>query len=231
MWGINIKGQLLKVLFVLTITIGVSSQSIAFNIARSDILLHIVTQCVDPSATNYCVNCMLPRADAKCGNISECKQTNEVWRLSTRYAAIRDIKMCGCPSDFIHGLAMPRKVVTGVEDPNREEDIWQFAWDVGIERIEAESLALVVNPPSQRTQNQLHLHILRLDQNARTRFDQYNTVYVDNLENIWFAADKVAKSKGLNDYGVLVAKARDGKYLVLVSQNSPEAAFTIWKCS
>lgn len=230
MWTISIKCPLLKFLFLLTAAIGISSQAIASNIARSDILLHIVSQCVDPSAINYCANCMLPRADARCNNISECKQTNEVWRLSTRYAAIRDIKMCGCPSDFIHGLAMPRKVFTGVEDPNREENIWQFAWDVGIERIEAESLALVVNPPSQRTQNQLHLHILRLDQNARTRFEQYSTVHVDNLEGVWFAAEKVAKSKGLIDYGVLLAKARDGKYLILVSPNSPEADFTVWAC-
>jgi CDP-diacylglycerol pyrophosphatase len=43
-------------------------------------------------------------------------------------------------------------------------------------------------------------------------------------------ADKVAKTKGLNNYGVLVAKALEGKYLVLVSPNSPEAAFTVWSC-
>ena len=220
-----------KILVALIATIGISSQAISLNIAKSDILLHIVSQCVDPSKENYCANCMLPRADARCSNISGCRKTNEVWKLSTRYAAIRDIKMCGCPIDFIHGLAMPREIVTGVEDPNREEDIWQFAWDVGIERIEAESLALVVNPPSQRTQNQLHVHILRLDQNARTRFDQSSTVYVDNLQSVWLAADKVAKTNGLNDYGVLVAKSLEGKYLVLVSPDSPEAAFTIWKCN
>ena len=231
MWTIDIKCPLLKFLFLLTAAIGISSQAIASNIARSDILLHIVSQCVDPSAINYCANCMLPRADARCNNISECKQTNEVWRLSTRYAAIRDIKMCGCPSDFIHGLAMPREVVTGVEDPNREEGIWQFAWNVGIERIEAESLTLVVNPPSQRTQNQLHVHILRLDQNARSRFEQYTPLYVDNLQSVWLLADHAAKKKGLIDYGVLVAKALNGKYLVLVSPDSPEAAFTIWKCN
>jgi CDP-diacylglycerol pyrophosphatase len=220
-----------KILFTILATIGASSQARALNIAKSDILLHIVSQCVDPSTTNYCANCMLPRADARCNNISACKQTNEVWRLSTRYAAIRDIKMCGCPAEFIHGLAMPREVITGVEDPNREEGIWQFAWDEGMERIEAESLALVVNPPSQRTQNQLHVHILRLDQNARARFDQSSTVYIDKLESVWLVADKVAKTKGLSDYGVLVAKSLDGKYLVLVSPDSPEAAFTIWKCN
>jgi CDP-diacylglycerol pyrophosphatase len=165
-----------------------------------------------------------------CGGITECKKTNEVWALNTDYVAIRDIKMCGCPEDFIHGLAMPRAIVTGVEDLNRQEGIWQFAWDLGIERIEAESLALVVNPKSQRTQNQLHIHILRLDQNARTRFEQYSTAYVDNLQRVWLIAENIAKTKGLNDYGVLVVKALDGKYVVLVSPNSPEADFTIWKC-
>ena len=206
------------------------TQAIALPVARSDILLHIVSQCVDPLKENYCSNCMLPRREANCGGISECKKTNEVWTLNTQYVAIRDIKMCGCPVEFIHGLALPRQIITGVEDLNREEGIWQFAWDVGIERIETESLALVVNPKSQRSQNQLHLHVLKLDQNARTRFEQYAPVYVDTLEDVWLVADKVAKTKGLNDYGVLVAKALEGKYLVLVSPDSPEAAFTIWKC-
>ena len=219
-----------NILFALIATIGITSQSTALNIAKSDILLHIVSQCVDPTASNYCSNCMLPRADAGCSNILECKKTNEVWRLSTRYAAIRDIKMCDCPVEFIHGLAMPRGVVTGVEDPNREEGIWQFAWDVGIERIEAESLALVVNPRSQRTQNQLHVHILRLDQNARIQFKQDAVAYVDNLESVWLVAEKIAKTKDLSDYGVLVSKALDGKFLVLVSADSPESAFTNWSC-
>jgi CDP-diacylglycerol pyrophosphatase len=219
-----------KILVALIAIIGISSQAISLNIAKSDILLHIVSQCVDPSKENYCSNCMLPRREANCGGITECKKTNEVWTLNTQYVAIRDIKMCGCPVEFIHGLALPRQVITGVEDLNREEGIWQFAWDVGIERIEAESLALVVNPKSQRSQNQLHLHILRLDQNAKTRFEQHAPVYVDTLESIWLVADKVAKTKGLNDYGVLVAKALEGKYLVLVSPNSPEAAFTVWSC-
>lgn len=228
---IGIKSLWFKAVFVTTALICVHTQVIALTVARSDILLHIVSQCVDSSKENYCSNCMLPRREANCGGITECKKTNEVWALNKKYAAIRDIKMCGCPAEFIHGLAIPREVITGVEDLNREEGIWQFAWDNGIERIEAQSLALVVNPRAQRTQNQLHVHILRLDQNARARFEQYDPVYIDNLESVWLVAAKAANSKGLNDYGVLVAKDLKGKFLVLVSANSPEAAFTIWKCS
>ena len=88
----------------------------------------------------------------------------------------------------------------------------------------------MVNPRSQRTQNQLHVHILRLDQNARIQFKQHTVAYVDNLESIWLVAEKIAKTKDLSDYGVLVSKALDGKFLVLVSADSPESAFTNWSC-
>ena len=221
----------LKAIITATVLIFAQAQALALTVAKSDILLHIVSQCVDPSKENYCSNCMLPRRDASCSGVTECKQTNEVWALNTQYVAIRDIKMCGCPTDFIHGLAMPRDIVTGVEDSNRQEGIWQFAWDIGLERIEIESLALVVNPKSQRSQNQLHIHILRLDPKARATFEQYLPVYAENLENVWSIAAANAKSKGLDDYGVLVTKALSGKFIVLVSPNSPEAAFTTWKCN
>ena len=229
MWGGIIRAFWPKVALALTVSIGASPQAFALTIARSDILLHIVSQCVDPSKANYCSQCMLPRRDANCG-VSECKKTNEVWALNTQYAAIRDIKMCGCPAEFIHGLAMPREVITGVEDLNRQEGIWQFAWDVATERIELDSIALVVNPKSQRTQNQLHIHLVRLDKNARTHLSQYLPVQVNNLEGIWATAANAARAKGLDDYGVLVAQSSSSGYMVIVTPNSPEAAFTIWKC-
>jgi CDP-diacylglycerol pyrophosphatase len=113
---------------------------------------------------------MLPRRDAKCGDISGCKKTNEVCSLNTKYVAIRDIKMCGYPIDFVHGLAMLREVVTGVGDPDREEGIWQFAWDKAMQRIEPQSIALAINHKSQRTQNQLHIHLVRLDKKSPNAF-------------------------------------------------------------
>jgi CDP-diacylglycerol pyrophosphatase len=214
----------------MTLALGLSSQAQSAGIARSDILLHIVTQCVDPSRENYCSNCMLPRADASCSGVADCKKTNEVWALNPKYVAIRDIKMCGCPSSFVHGLAMPRNIVTGVEDLNREEDIWQFAWDVGVERIEPGMLALVVNPQSERTQNQLHVHMLKLDKNARESFVDYSHAYIQSLEGVWSTAKKMADSIELSDYGVLVAKASAKQYIVLVTRHSPESAFTVWNC-
>jgi len=229
-WGGIIRAFWPKVALALTVSIGASSQAFALTVARNDILLHIVSQCVDPSKANYCSQCMLPRRDANCG-VSECKKTNEVWALNTQYAAIRDIKMCGCPAEFIHGLAMPREVITGVEDLNRQEGIWQFAWDVATERIELDSIALVVNPKSQRTQNQLHIHLVRLDKNARFNLPQHSPVYVDSLEYIWAVAEQNALAKDLNDYGVLVAQLSPSKYMVVVTPGSPEAAFTQWSCN
>lgn len=215
----------------LALVLAVTVQAASGHVARSDILLHIVTQCVDPAGANYCANCMLPRADSSCEASVECKKTNEVWALNARYAAIRDIKMCGCPAGFVHGLAIPRDVITGVEDVNREDGIWQFAWDIGLERIESESLTLVVNPKSERTQNQLHVHILRLEQSARKKLTSRDHAYIQSLDQVWNSAQKIADSRGLKDYGILVARESSERFIVVVTSHSPEGAFTVWRCT
>lgn len=221
----------LKFLVTVIVLISTQSNAVALTVKKSDILLHIVSQCIDPSKENYCSKCMLPRVDANCGRSAECKQTNEVWEIDKKYVAIRDIKMCGCPSDFVHGLAMPQEVVTGIEDSNRQESIWQFAWNAAERKIEPELIALAINPQSKRTQNQLHIHLVRLNQNARENFSQYSPVFVNNLEDIWATAEKDANTKGLKDYGVLLAQQSQGQYLLITTANSPEAEFTQWSCN
>jgi CDP-diacylglycerol pyrophosphatase len=139
--------------------------------------------------------------------------------------------MCGCSKEFIHGLAMPRVTVTGVEDPIRPESIWPFAWGVGVNRIEEDSLALVVNPKSQRTQNQLHVHILRLNDEARQKFKQYSFAILGGIDRVWDVAEKIANSRGLGDYGVLVSRYSENSFIVLISEGSPEALFTKWSCN
>ncbi len=219
-----------RLTFFLAFTLGFAYQGFALTIAKSDILLHIVSQCVDPKVENYCSQCISPRLDANCGGVSECKKSTDVWAINNQYAAIRDIKMCGCPAGFIHGLAMPRDIVSGVEDPRRQEGIWLFAWDVALERLEPQSIALVVNPPSQRSQHQLHVHLLRLDNNARGKFAEYPHDFVQNLDQIWMTASRLASAKGLNEYGVLLARTSSQQYIVVVTPDSPEAAFTKWSC-
>jgi len=202
----------------------------AFALDRSDILLDLVSNCVDPSPKNYCQLCRAPRNDAGCGEVLECKKSTDVWALTDRFTAIRDIKMCGCPSGFVHGLAMPVYPVTGVEDPLRPEGIWQFAWDNALRRIEPESIALVVNPRQHRSQNQLHVHLLRLTSDARRRLEQEAPGHVANLDHVWDTALKIALAKGLDDYGVLVARSEQGDFMIVVTSYSPEGAFTQWSC-
>jgi len=205
-------------------------QRSALAIERSDILLDIVSHCVDPAPANYCSLCRAPRDDAGCGAALECRKSTEVWALNDRYTALRDVKMCGCPAGFVHGLALPIHPVRGVEDPQRPDGIWQFAWDVAVTRIEPESIALVVNPQLQRSQNQLHVHLLRLSPGARGQLEKEKTAYVSDLNQVWATAARSAAANGLVDYGVLVVQRPQTDYMVVVTADSPEAAFTQWRC-
>ena len=209
---------------------GLGWQSPALALERSDILLDIVTHCVDPALANYCSECRVPRNDSGCGAPRACTQSTEVWALNERFTAMRDIKMCGCPAGFVHGLALPRTPVRGVEDPLRPEGLWAFAWDVGAQKIAPEQLALVVNPQRHRSQNQLHVHLLRLAADARQNMIAEAPVAVADLNAIWATAARAAAAKGLDDYGVLVRQRAEGGYWVLVTSFSPESAYTQWRC-
>jgi CDP-diacylglycerol pyrophosphatase len=139
--------------------------------------------------------------------------------------------MCGCGKDFVHGLAMPRSSVAGVEDSRRPEGIWNFAWMVAKKRIGKETdIALVVNPARRRTQDQLHVHIVKLLPDARRRFAGAASVRVPSLRAVWHEAENAATRAGLKDYGVLVAKLPEGDFLVMVEEKSPERMYTQSKC-
>ena len=138
--------------------------------------------------------------------------------------------MCGCSEEFVHGLALPRHPVTGVEDLRRPEAIWQFAWNAGSQRIKVNELALVVNPARLRSQDQLHIHLLRLRNDARSRLTVDIVKRVATLDGVWNVAEVIAKAQGLADYGVLVSSDLAGGYLVSVTSGSPEEAFTDWRC-
>lgn len=102
------------------------------------------------------------------------------------YVAIRHLKMCGCAAGFVHGLALPRFTVTGGEDPRRPDGIWRFAWDVAREHIPQEDkIALAVNLPELRTEDQLHLHLVWLLPDARPRVDALRPIKVERLEEVW----------------------------------------------
>jgi CDP-diacylglycerol pyrophosphatase len=166
-----------------------------------------------------------------CTQKGACKNATEIWAESADYVVLRDAKMCGCSAGFVHGLAVPRARVTGVEDPRRPEGIWKFAWDAARMRMGNDpAIALVVNPKAERSQDQLHVHLLRLRDDVRQRIAQHPADRVPNLDQVWKIAALRAAAEGLTDYGVLVVGHPEGGFVVLVEKDSPEKMYTDWRC-
>jgi CDP-diacylglycerol pyrophosphatase len=93
-----------------------------------------------------------------------------------------------------------------------------------------DAIALVVNPAGLRIQDQLHIHIVRLRSDARGSLDGARSGRVQDLDDVWSAAAKIANAAKLQDYGVLVARHRNGGFLVLVDTRSPEKLYTLGEC-
>jgi len=102
-----------------------------------------------------------------------CTRTTEVWaEIPLRYVAIRDLKMCGCPDGFVprsrHAAPTPVMGAGGpAAGPARPSG--SFGWDVGAQSAFRRSgrSPLLINPPALRTQDQLHIHLVRLPSPAR----------------------------------------------------------------
>jgi CDP-diacylglycerol pyrophosphatase len=196
-----------------------------------DALRRIVTECLDTADTRYCARCISPQVGA-CALDYPCARTTQIWALTQEYVAIRDLKMCPCGADFVHGLALPRFAVMGAEDPQRPDAIWPFAWDAARTRIPDENeIALALNPPELRTQDQLHLHLVRLLPGARARVSALQPIRVERLEDVWAAAAEHAAPRGLTAYGVIVLLGSEGGWLVAADANSPEGSFTLARCA
>jgi CDP-diacylglycerol pyrophosphatase len=195
-------------------------------------LQKLVTSCTDLSGEDYCTACPWPRSDSSCERASVCAKSTEIWRENENYIAIRDKKMCSCTqSGFVHGLAIPRAMIKGVESANRPGGIWDFAWKTGLERgIAASNMALVINPANDRSENQLHIHIVRLKDDARNSFPKGKTTATESLAKTWQTATASAASNNLPFYGVLAAQNPAGGYFVVVSPESPEDLYTVARC-
>lgn len=191
------------------------------------ILWDIVSHCLDPAKQDYCKNCGWP-IEGTC----LCERTTEIWEKTADYAAIRDVKMCGCPGGFIHGIVLPREKVTGVEDRNRPKGIWQFAWDVAEEKgLAPWEIALAVNAAACRGQNQLHVHIARLNHDGQELSAGNRTAGIEDLNQVWDKARELAMNDGLADYGILVKRKQTGKgFLVVINSGCPEETYTEYKC-
>jgi len=196
-----------------------------------DVLWNILNSCVNPDTSNDSSACRSPRVDTPGAAGKSCRETTEVWAESKAYVALRDRKMCDCPDDFVHGIVLPRSRVTGVEDPRRPDGIWSFAWAVACSKIGTDSsIALAVNPAGMRDQDQLHVHIVRLQKDARLRFRAEQVRQVTNLDEVWGAASGVAATAGIADYGILVTRNPGGGFTVLVDKGSIEKSYGTARC-
>ena len=214
--------------FCLALTSGPSS---ADPYGSRNIIWEIISNCLNPNIKDYCSRCLWPIAPNNCTGDNSCLKTTEIWQKSSEYVVIRDRKMCGCPESFVHGLAIPLAKVTGVEDPERPAGIWKFAWNEAGKRIDDQAaIALVVNPPVSRSQDQLHVHIVRLRTDARLKLAKRKSVKFCCLEDAWRKASELASEEGLGKYGVLVALAPEKGFLVVVDKNSPEEMYTEERC-
>ena len=221
-----------SLLLAVVVLLGVVLAGTADAAGSRDILWNIIGNCLNPGVADYCTTCRSPRSDSLCGAGKRCQDTTEVWAESDAFVALRDRKMCDCPAEgFVHGLVLPLARVTGVEDPRRPDGIWSFAWGVACDRVgDDSSTALVVNPAGMRDQDQLHVHIIRLQKDARKGFAAGQVTCVQKLAEVWSAASRVAAVAGFADYGVLVARRPEGGFTVLVDPISPEKKYGIALC-
>jgi CDP-diacylglycerol pyrophosphatase len=199
----------------------------AFGSDKRDALWEIVSTCLDPGAADYCTACISPREEAGCN--CPCRNSTQVWAESKDFVVVRDRKMCGCPEGFVHGLALPRNRVSGVEAAARPDGIWEYAWTSAARRMPENEIALAVNPKGKRSQDQLHVHLVRVKRDSLPS-DPRRTARIDALGSVWQVAAGKAAKLGWQDYGVLVVKGMESGYLVVIDEHSTEYNYTRAEC-
>jgi CDP-diacylglycerol pyrophosphatase len=196
----------------------------------------IVSRCVDRQTAAYC-SCP-PFELSCCGNPST-PDADVVWARTPDFVVIRDLRMCGCPPGFVSGLAMPVTRVSGIEDPRRPEGIWPFAWEAARARIpDEQAIGLVLNPPDARTQNQMHVHLLRLRAEVRPWLDGdapappgVQVIPVQDLDAVFAAVQARVGADHMRDTGVLVARGRRGGWRAVLTDRTSPQAFTLNRCA
>jgi CDP-diacylglycerol pyrophosphatase len=199
-------------------------------------LWSIVSTCVDRRTADFCA---CPAFVLSCCSDRATADADAVWAKTKEFVAIRDLKMCGCAAGFVAGLAMPRTRVTGIEDPRRPEGIWPFAWQVARTRIPDErQIGLVINPADARSQNQMHVHVLRLRPETRAWLDASDgappggatLLTLATLDAVFAAAEARVGGGRMADTGILVALARDGGWRAVLTYRTSPQAFTVNGC-
>jgi CDP-diacylglycerol pyrophosphatase len=200
-------------------------------------LWEIVSTCTAGRPGDYCACPALVRS---CCGEPGTPDADVVWARERDYVAIRDLGMCGCAPGFVHGLALPRARITGIEDPQRPAGIWSFAWRVARSHIVDEmEIALVINPADARSQNQMHIHLLRLKPAARTLLDGAppgaladgaRLIDLPNLDTVFQTTVAQVGETRMRDTGILVTRGRNGGYRAVVTERTSPQAYTVNRC-
>ena len=150
------------------------------------------------------------------------------------------MKACGCAASFVAGLALPRMRVSGIEDPRRPEGIWPFAWHVAKDRIGNErEIALVMNPKTARSQQLMHVHILRFRLGERAHVDALPagvetdgavTLSLVNLHAVFAAAIATVGAERIGDHGILVMRAPTSGFRAVITDRTSPQSFTLNDC-
>ena len=215
-------------------------------------LLGVIDRCYGPGPSSACIRC--DKDFDTCGERgkpdSECKAVTVLWHERGDFVAIRDLKMCVAPrdSELAHGLAIWRLEATGLEDPKRPPGIWDFAWEAAAKALGDErKIALLVNPclgkgqktkgPEGclgRTQNQLHIHLLRFCEGKKDEAMRDSAV-LSALDRTWDEADRLIRDRLIRDglqanpYGahsIFVDRDSSGQFRVAVHEGNVEEKFT-----
>lgn len=209
------------------------------------ILWNIAHHCLDSSVADYCKVCPTPLEESSCPVQEACRKQLQVWGKNAAFMAMRDYKMCGCQdAGFVHGLVLPLWYVSGSEDPQtrvRDErfnpkltDAWSFAWAVIAQRIPDDDILLAVNPPTRRTQDHFHIHLMRLGPGARRRIlalPKAQLETVADLGDVWLAVRSIADATNYAEYGIVVTRDEPGKrFVVALVRESPEEEFGVYRC-
>jgi CDP-diacylglycerol pyrophosphatase len=166
-----------------------------------------------------------------------------VWAKTAQFVAIRDLRMCGCDAGFVAGLALPRARVTGIEDPVRPEGVWRFAWGIARDRIPDDlEIGLVINPIEARSEDQMHIHLLRLKPGARAELDAAQApgrmaeppgtivLSLPNLDAVFAHTVTQVGAAQMGDHGILVARARKGGFLAAITDRRSPEVLTVSAC-
>jgi hypothetical protein len=186
----------------------------------------IARRCIDTSAPNYCTSCPWPRVGYCPSASTACADTTEVWTGTKIYVVIREKSMCTCPM-VTNGVVFPTGAIADVEDPDRPQSIWKFAWDTSSTLLPPEQVALVADPAMIHNESQLHIHILPLDPAKSAALEATPFVVLTDLLQVWGKTDQVAVAKLLTIHGILVHAAGEGQWHAHVENAAMTEAYTL----